>query len=164
METQQFQSVDGLKIKVCRALKDQFIINWRDNLQNMSSCDVYINFKTNFVFEKYLVSLAPQLSKTFWAFRLNNTRLPKVVGRYTKTPRDQRYCNLCSNGNFLGDEFHLLLECSNAQICFLRNKYIPIEYSVRPNMQKCIELIRNDNVVIIRKLAMFLKKSLPLFR
>ena len=120
-ETQQFQSVDWLKIKVCRALKDQFIINWRDSLQNMSSCDVYINFKTSFVFEKYLVSLTPQLTKTFCAFRLNNTRLPKVVGRYTKTPRDQRYCNLCCNGNFFGDEFHLLLECSNTLISFLRN-------------------------------------------
>ena len=128
----------------------------------MPSCDVYVNFKTSFKFETYLVSTTPILRRALCAFRLNNSRLPKVLGRYTNTPREQRYCTLCIHERLLGDEYHILLECKNPQVVYLRNRYIPTPYTSHPSMQKCIELLSSENVTETRKLAAFIRKVMQL--
>ena len=121
----------------------------------MTSCDTYANFKTKFTLEDYLTYLSPMSRLSFCRFRLNNTRLPKVLGRYTQTPREQRLCTLCTNDGLIGDEFYLLLECSYPQLTQLRSKYIDNSFTKHPSMQKCIEL-----TAVIRNLAMFLRYSL----
>ncbi len=123
----------------------------------MSSCDVYVNFKPEFKLEDYLIYLQPILRRVICALRTNNTRLPKVVGRFTNTPRELRYCTLCPNENLFGDEYHILLECKNPLIVTLRNKYIPIVYTRNPSMEKCINLLGSTDKSVIRKLAHFLK-------
>ena len=130
----------------------------------MPSCDVYVNFKTKFVPEPYLIELPPYLRLALCRFRLSNSRLPKVLGRYTNTPRDQRFCTLCTMVERLGDEFHLLFECNHRQIVLLRDKYIPTSYSNQPSLQKCIDLIGNENLQLVRKLAIILRNSLKLLR
>ena len=161
---EEFTTVDRLKTAVHNVLKEKFINKWTNDIQNMTSCDTYANFKTKFTLEEYLTYLPPMSRLSFCRFRLNNTRLPKVLGRYTQTPREQRFCTLCINDGLIGDEFHLLLECSHPQLAQLRSKYINTSFTIRPSMQKCIELIGNENPAIIRKLAMFLKYSLKLLR
>ena len=163
-ESHLFKSVDWLKNKVGMKLKDNFAVEWKRELEGMPSCDVYINFKTNLKLENYLIQLPLMLRRAITSLRTNNSRLPKVVGRYTKIPRDQRYCTLCPNENVFGDEYHLLLECKNPSIVSLRSKYIPVRYTRHPSMQKCIDLIGNTDKVIIRKLAFFLKNALPLYK
>ena len=130
----------------------------------MPSCDVYANSKTNFEPELYLIELPLNLRLSFCRLRLSNTRLPKVLGRFTNVPRVQRYCTLCTMVEKLGDEFHLLFECNHPQLVLLRDKYIPNSFSNQPSMQKCIDLIGNDNPEIIRRLAMFLRYSLKILR
>lgn len=163
-QTQQFQSVDSLKSIVGKKLKDNFVAKWRAELNRMSSCDVYVNFKPEFKLEDYLIYLQPILRRVICALRTNNTRLPKVVGRFTNTPRELRYCTLCPNENLFGDEYHILLECKNPLIVTLRNKYIPNVYTRNPSMQKCINLLGSADKPVIRKLAFFLKNVLPLFK
>ena len=163
-QSQQFQSVEWLKSVVGRKLKENYIIKWRSELDHMSSCDVYVNFKLNFKLEDYLVHLPLILRRAVCSLRTNNTRLPKVVGRYTNTPREYRYCTLCPNENLVGDEYHLLLECKNPYIVTCRNKYIPNIYTSHPSMQKCIDLLGNNDRAEIRKLSYFLKNCLPLFK
>ena len=93
-ESNQSVSVNELKSKVHTKLKENFISKWLNELSTMSSCDVYVNFKTNFALEQYLIELSPHLRLSFCRFRLSNTRLPKVLGRFTNTPRDQRFCTI----------------------------------------------------------------------
>ena len=163
-ESNQSVSVNELKSKVNNKLKENFIHKWLNDLSIMPSCDVYANFKTNFAPEPYLIELPPCLRLSLCRFRLSNTRLPKILGRYTNTPRDQRFCTLCTMVEKLGDEFHLLFECNHPQLVQLRVKYIPNSYLNQPSMQKCIDLIGNENPEIIRKLAVFLRNSLKLLR
>ena len=145
-------------------LKENFIAKWNQELENMTSCDVYVNIKQDFKLEDYLVHLPSSLKRAVCAIRTNNSRLPKVVGRYTNTPRNLRFCTLCPNENLIGDEFHLLLECKNQLVVSLRAKYISINYTQRPSMQKCIDLLGSVDRSEIRKLGHFLKNALPLFR
>ena len=163
-ESNQIMSVNVLKSRVQDKLKENFIQKWSNDLSNMPSCDVFVNFKTNFALEPYLTKLPPYLRLAFCRFRLSNTRLPKVLGRYTNTPRDQRFCTLCTMVEKLGDEFHLLFECNYPQIALLRDKYIPTSYSNQPSMQKCIDLISNESLQVVRNLALFLRNSLKLLR
>ena len=163
-QSHQYQSVDWLKSTVEKKLKDNFMRKWRLELGNMTSCDVYVNFKLNFKLEDYLVHLPLLLRRAVCALRTNNSRLPKVVGRYTNTPREHRYCTLCSSEDLIGDEYHLMFECKNQCIVTLRTKYIPDRYSSHPSMQKCIDLLGCVDMSETRKLAYFLKNALPLFK
>ena len=122
-ESNQSVSVNELKSKVHIKLKENFISKWLNELSTMSSCDVYVNFKTNFALEKYLIELSPNLRLSFCRFRLSNTRLSKVLGRFTNTPRDQRFCTICT-----------MDECNHPQLVSLRYKYIPSSFLNQPSM------------------------------
>ena len=163
-QTQHFKSVVWLKSVVGKKLKDNFIRKWKQELNNMTSCDVYANFKLSFKLEDYLIHLPITLRRALCNLRTNNSRIPKVVGRFSNIPREERYCHLCTNEGLIGDEYHLLLECKNLQITNLRNKYISDTFSRHPSMQKCINLLSSVDVSEVRKLAFFLKNALPLYK
>ena len=162
-QSQQFKSVDWLKTVVGKKLRDNFIRKWKQELSNMTSCDVYINFKINFKLEEYLIHLPIALRRALCNLRTNNSRIPKVVGRFRNIPREHRYCHLCTNEELIGDEYHLLLECKNQQIVNLRNRYIPNNFTRNPSMHKCINLLSSVDKPVVRKLAFFLKNTLPLY-
>ena len=122
-----------------------------------------INFKINFKLEDYLIHLPIALRRALCNLRTNNSRIPKVVGRFTNIPREQRYCHLCTSEELIGDEYHLLLECKNLQIVNFRNKYISNTFTRNPSMQKWINLLNSVDKVVVRKLYFFLKNTLPLF-
>ena len=162
-QSQQFRSVDWLKSVVGKKLKDNFIRKWKQELSNMTSCDVYINFKINFKLEDYLIHLPIAIRKALCHLRTNNSRIPKVVGRFRNIPRENRYCHLCTNEELIGDEYHLLLECKNQQIVNFRNRYISCNFTRNPSRQKCINLLSSVDKSVVRKLAFFLKNTLPLY-
>ena len=165
--SQSFMSANWLKNKVKQVLQDQFIQKWRSELNNMSSCDVYVNFKETFELEKYLIVLdgMSTAKNALCKFRCNNARIPKVVGRYRGIPRDQRICQLCSHNEAkIGDEFHVLLECSHTDIVSIRETYIHRRYFVHPNMYKCLSLLSCKNKNTIRGLGLFLNKALRYYR
>jgi len=73
------------------------------------------------------------------------------TGRWTKPnsiPVNERKCLTC---NVIEDEYHFVLECLMYKD--LRNVYIPFYYRSRPNMQKFVELIKNENENVIKKLC-----------
>ena len=57
--------------------------------------------------------------------RISNRKLPIEVGRYTKTPLEQKICSICKDG--IEDDFHFFIECKalkfnrNALFCNLRD-------------------------------------------
>ena len=125
-ENQTIGSVNVLKYNIAKNLKCFFFIEkWKNELNNMSSCDVYVHLKPDFKMEKYLISLNKKQRIAICRFRMNNTHLSKVTGRFKKTKVEwhKRFCSLC-NEDKLGDEYHILFECSNEKVILNRLQYI----------------------------------------
>ena len=154
-----------IKGDIANKLKELYVVKWKEELTQMSSCDVYTELKHEFKLEKYLLNLDIGLRRIVSGFRTNNNRLPKITGRYMKpkVERHQRVCTLCNDGK-VGDEYHLIFECTHRTVSIFRKKYVPKFYSERPSMMQCINLIRSENVLDNRKLGLFLKNTLPLYK
>ena len=156
-------SIEWLKLTVERRLKDIFIQQWESELRQMTSCDLYVEFKREFRLEKYLLSTDGKYRQAICNFRTNNTRIPKVTGRYQNIERKDRVCTICSL-NRVGDEYHLLFECNNTDIVNARVKFLPEFYINHPSVYKLLILLNSDKLRDITKLGAFLKNTLELYR
>ncbi len=122
-ENQTFGTVNMLKYNISKNLKCQFITKWK-------KYHLQVHLKPNFKMEKFLICLNKNQRIAICKFRTNNTCLPKVTGRSKKTKieRHKRFCTLC-NENKLGDEYHILFECTNEKVVLNRLNYVSIFYS-----------------------------------
>ena len=144
-------------------LKDQWITTWNANLVAKSVCSSYKIYKHIYCLEEYLVKLNKANRILLTKLRASNNKLPITVGRYNNIRREDRVCEKC-NDNVIGDEYHVLLVCKNEEIARLRNKYIPRYYRDRPSQFKYTSLMQTSNVNELKKLALFVKTVLILFR
>ena len=119
--------------------------------------------KDSIKLESYLLIRNKNMRKLICQIRTNNSRIPKVTGRYKNIPRAERYCKLC-DGSKLGDEFHLIVECQNESIIQSRKKYVPLHVTNRPSFYKCICWLRSSSKANIKALGNFLKDVLPLYK
>jgi hypothetical protein len=78
---------------------------------NSSKCLYYRTYKTEFGFEKYLVTVPYDLANVLCKFRCGSHRLPIECGRFFGIDRDECLCDLCDHSE-LGDEFHYLYNCT----------------------------------------------------
>ena len=90
-------------------LFDQFQQKWRSDIENSPKGLSYRLFKDNFEFEHYLDILPDKDRITYCRFRIGNHRLPIKTGRWHRTERQNRHCNVCQYQE-LGDEFHYILQ------------------------------------------------------
>ena len=114
----------------------------------------YKLYKQTFDFEKYFDILPYSKYFIFAKFRTCNHKLTIEIGRYTNTPRQERFCTRCDQ-RCIGDEFHYVLECSKLKS--LRTKYLSIIYTARPNILKFAIRLGSDNYRPHISLTIFLK-------
>ena len=100
---------------------------------------------------------------TLTKFRASNNRLPVTVGRYQNIDRDERFCDKCNSGA-VGDEYHVLLDCSNQEISQARDKYLPSFFRCQPSREKFIMLMQTKNIALMYKLVTFLNVIFKIFR
>jgi len=124
-----------LKQVVKRTLQDIYIGKWHSDMEKSSKCFLYKDFKTEFVFEKYLLHSPFEYLRYLINYRLCNHKLPVETGRYINVERNERVCTFCDM-NTLGDEYHYIMECSNVEISRVRNTVIPHYYRTHVNMIK----------------------------
>ncbi len=144
-------------------LKDQWITKWSNNLQNKSICSSYNLFKEIYVLEDYLLKLSKGNRITLCKLRACNNKFPINVGRYEDIPRENRICSKCV-GNHVGDEYHILFNCQNANIVRLREMYVPSYYRVRPTQIKHKLLMQTSNVNTLNNLSLFLRAVFSMYR
>ena len=70
--------------------------------------NIYLKLNPNLEPSPLLTSLHPAATD-ITRFRLGSHKLPIETGRWNRTPREQRFCTAC---NVLGDEEHVLFNCS----------------------------------------------------
>ena len=160
---QEIPNTKWVKKAVELKLKDQWLVAWRQNLQTKSLCSNYRMFKIDFGMEKYLSKLTKGDRILVAKFRTCNNRLPVNIGRYQGVSREDRVCNKCDDG-VVGDEFHVLLECTDMEIVRIREMYIPNYYTTWPTQYKYVSFMQNTSTSVINKLSLFLRKVLCMFR
>jgi len=148
---------NDVKIVVKQILCDQFIQKWHSDIDSSSRGQLYSLFKADFCLEKYLIKLEKEKRLYICKLRCSNLKFPIEVGRWHNVPREDRLCTIC-NDRALGNEFHYLFTCKNAEIVRLRNVYIPGYYRTNPTENKFKGLLYHCNVKVLNNLAIFMKK------
>ena len=134
----------------------EFIQEWRSNVDESPKCVFYKEIKHDFILEPFIYRLPIYLALYLIKFRTCNHKLEIEVGRYVNTERSERKCKMC-NINSIGDEYHLIFECSNEKIVKLRKKYIPSKLLKNANMSRFVNLFSLFNKNVYIRLCKFLK-------
>ena len=103
-------SYSSFKLKIKRRLQDQYVQNWKANINNDELYYNYRMFKDTFSLENYLVVLTENYAKKMFKFRTLNHRLPIQSGRFRGITRGERTCTKCETPD-IGDEFHYIFCC-----------------------------------------------------
>jgi hypothetical protein len=159
--TSQTTNHPWVKTNVKLRINDQFVQNWNSNVFNSSSCTNYRIFKSEFKLENYLLRLPHKYAISLCRYRLSNSRIPIVTGRYFNISYDDRICTLC-NANIIGDEFHYIFECKFFKLP--RSKFIDHNYYFNPNSYKMHQLFNSENTQTLINLSKFIKEILVEFK
>ena len=117
--TQAVDNIDSFMYIVKTRLTDQFKQEWYSDINTLRKCCSYRIFKTDFTIETYLITLSYNNRITLCKFIVSDHKLPIELGRHLNIPKEERYCNLCQQGE-IDNEYHFLLEC-NALVIIRRN-------------------------------------------
>ena len=94
--------------------------------------------------------------------RTLNNKLPINVGRHHEVRREDRLWSKCDAG-VVGDEYHVLFDCTERDIVRLREIYLSEYFTYRPTYFKYISLMQSTNVKVLQNLSLFLKLVLNMF-
>jgi len=144
---------------VKKRVTDKYIEMWLEDVNTNSKCYNYRMFKTDLIFEKYLILLPSQLRVKFTHFRVSNHMLPIERGRHYNIPRGERLCEIC---NRLGDEYHYLFECVKFKT--ERKTYLSKSFQSHVSAQKYHQLLSTTNYKKICKIAKFAAKIMLEFK
>lgn len=137
---------------------DVFKQTWFQAISTSSVLRTYIHFKDIFQIENYLNILPKKFRIVLSRLRLSSHKLQIEVGRYShqRVDRTQRQCTMCNTAD-IEDEYHFVCVCT--LYSNIRNTYIKAYYSRRPSMYKFIDLMKSNNVNILRNLCKFISEA-----
>ena len=152
-----------LKNEITQKLTNIYKQTWINEINRKSSCITYRTFKTQLIFENYLMFPEHIKRITITKFRCRNSKVPVVVlGRsIIQIPYENRTCPLC-NQNEIGDEFHYILKCPVFQI--QRQRYLENHYLIDPDREKLSELFQSEDFDILRRLANLITEINRIFK
>ena len=138
-------------------IKDQFIQQWKSEIENSSRLKYYNKYKTEFCIEQYLLNNKnDKLRKQLTQFRLSAHKLAIEAGRFQNIEREQRLCTFC-NQHQIETEFHFLRICpKNIEL----GKLFSINYISFPTLTRFNKIILNENAKSQLYLAKFIDKAM----
>ena len=157
--TQFVPSVAWLNSNVKLVLIDQFKQTWQTDINRLSKCETYAQYKTSLSLEPYLLKLPYKQRIWITKFRTTNNRLPIETGRWLNIPKVDRICSLCQLE--VGDEFHFLLKCQF--LSNLRKQIFPNYFCNNPTIEKLVYLLNSNYPPLLFKLHKYIKAGLSLF-
>ena len=141
--------------KVIERLYDQYLQKWFSELRTMSKLSTYNSFKSGFAIEKYLsCNINEKYRIALTRLRCSSHSLEIEIGRYhyNRTDRQNRLCKLC-NMNMVENEYHFVLVCPAYND--LRRQYLPPHYCRWPSKNKFINLLKDCQTSIIKRISKF---------
>ena len=77
-------------------LCEKYRIHWSNTITSFSKLDTYMSFKNKFCKEGYLDTISNRTHNVWYTkIRISNHRFAVETGRFSKTPRDERFCLFC---------------------------------------------------------------------
>ena len=146
-----------LKREITRKLKNINNQEWQNDIAKYSSCRTYRTFKSGLNLERYLLLSDSADRINICKFRCRKIKIPVVTLGYANINilYENRKCSLCNLGA-IGDEFHYILICPIFQQ--QRQIYIEGNYLIDSDREKFSELMKSQNLSILRKLAKFINE------
>ena len=141
-------------------LQSKFVKYWGLELQKSDKLRTYREFKSIFMFEKYLKHVSnPSDRSNLARFRTSSHKLRIEYGRYTvpKTPIAERLCTQCSL-NAVEDECHFLMICPKYVAQRARiTKHLNSNKNIASQtyMSKFNWILSNEDPVICKDIACF---------
>ena len=139
-------------------IKDIFFQNNQVEISNLSINRLYrhLNNDSN----KYLFSFPNNYIRiALTKLRLSSHHLMIEKGRWNGINYVERKCNLC---NDLEDEYHFVMCC--VKYYDLRKRYLPKDLINNPSMFKFISLLNSQDLVLLKKLGLFIHNALKKHR
>ena len=100
---------------ILKSLKQNFKSKWFSYINSSPKLEFYREIKSNFIKEQYLDQVTNYTDRAnITRLRISAHRLEIELGRYNKTPRDERicsWCNLVLGVSTIENEAHLLNHC-----------------------------------------------------
>ena len=156
--------------KILDKLQTLFKYYFPKLVQNNNKLELYFKVKKQFRFENYINFVANvQHRIAITKFRTSTHNLPIETGRYKNTPKEERYCIMCKE-NKIGNEKHVLFECTNKAIQDSRNKLLRKIQSLVPvfetfkNNDKLVYILSCSDRDITKEIGRFLGECLNLHR
>ena len=94
--------------------------------------------------------------------RISAHKLNIEVGRYNKTPRNERFCKKCNTGE-IEDEMHFLLLCNHFETDrknILDLVAVKLKISIHSVVRTNFFLMNNENISILNTVGKFIKDNL----
>jgi len=92
-------------------MENQYLQKWRYTLSKSRKLQFFASFKDSYEIENYLNVISNfDQRRQFTKLRISNHKLAIEEGRYSKTPQNERYCNLCSQ-EVTESEQHFIFHC-----------------------------------------------------
>ena len=137
---------------------DVFKQTWFNGVKSKSSLNLFLRFKNDIQFEKYLDILPINKRAALSRLRLSSHKLLIETGRYSnrRLERNERKCTFCDM-NDLEDEYHFVLVCP--LYADLRQKYIKKYFYKKRSVHKFIELMSTKNNSILKNLSKFVLEA-----
>ena len=137
---------------------DVFKQTWFNGVKSKSSLNLFLRYKNDIQFEKYLDILPINKRAALSRLRLSSHKLLIETGRYSnrRLERNERKCTFCDM-NDLEDEYHFVLVCP--LYADLRQKYIKKYFYKKPSVHKFIELMSTKNNSILKNLSKFVLEA-----
>ena len=125
-----------------------------NEMQDMSRLKILKTLKSDFQFEKYIVTLSNRKQRSLFAkTRMGTLPLKVETGRYRGIPRDERICVSCNLG-VVEDEGHVFFKCPKYKE--LRDQYLnDISDLISTSDNLCDNDILKDILCCDSPLAMF---------
>ena len=156
-----FNNIANIKIEMIveNILHDQYLQEWKQNIEHSSKGSFYKLFKNTLKFEPYLL-LQPNIVRPLLKFRTLNHKLPIETGRWENTPRENRTCKHCTSPA-VADEQHYLFNCES--IHQYRTQYLAkyISWSKPVSINRILNLHKTSD---LKNVSRYLNHMFSLFK
>ena len=130
-------------------LKDNFLQEWYNTVDNNTMYETYKSLKCQFGQENYINVLPKNCIITHIRFRTTNNQLPINTLRFCNVEKELRLCPKC-NLQVIGNEYHYILICPHFDT--QRRNLIHHKYHNMPTMTKFQNLFNSQDKRCLLKL------------